>query len=172
LVYVEDEAGNDLILLGLVDRQGISKFKSDGETIYRTSLDSSVKGRGVQNASNVTALFEWTGEVCYIQDDNDIYCFDEYGNYICSPLDLCCVDEDLDGVYDRCDLLADVGIIDSNGFLVCPVVDTNGFPYDCITAACRSYDNEWIFNIADFVGYLWDIDSSGAYVIQVRFYPL
>jgi hypothetical protein len=52
------------------------------------------------------------------------------------------------------------------------LADPNGYPYDGIIAECRTYENEWVFNIADFVGYLWDIDSTGAYVIQVRFYPL
>ena len=28
-----------------------------------------------------------------------------------------------------------------------------------------------LFNIADFVEYLWDIDNSGVKLLQVRFYP-
>jgi hypothetical protein len=172
LVYVEDEAGNDLILLGLVDRQGVSKFNSDGQVIFRTSTDTSKKGKGVQKASNITSLFEWTGEVCYVQDDPNLYCLNEFYEYICSSLDLCCVDDDGDGVYELCDLLTDVGLIDPNdpGNLMCPLADALGSPYLPVTAECRSYDNEWVFNIADFVGYLWDIDTTGAYVIQIRFY--
>ncbi len=179
LVYVEDEAGNDLILLGRLDRQGVSTFASVGETIYRTTTEIPTKGKagkGVQKASNLTALFQWSGEVCYIQPDSYIYCEDEYGQWICSQLDLCCVDENIDGIFERCDLLTDVGVIDPNdpnsGNLVCPLTDPNGYPYDGIIAACRTYENEWVFNIADFVGYLWELDSTGAYVIKVRFYPL
>ncbi len=177
LVYVKDEAGRDLILLGLVDRQGVSTFTSDANTIYRTTIEapsSGKGGKGVQKASNMTALFEWTGEVCYVQEDSNLYCENEFGEFICSLLDLCCVDSDLDGVYELCDLLTDVGVIDpcDPGNIICPLVDSNDNPYLPVTAECRSYENEWIFNIADFVGYLWDIDSSGAYVIQVRFYPL
>jgi hypothetical protein len=130
----------------------------------------------VQKATNITALFEWSGEACYIQDDSNMYCEDANGQNICSELDLCCVDEDTDGIYERCDLLTDVGIIDPcdpcGVNLICPLADANSYPYDPITAECRTYDNEWIFNIADFVGYLWDIDTTGAYVIKVRFYPL
>jgi hypothetical protein len=38
---------------------------------------------------------------------------------------------------------------------------------------CRHYQFEWVFNIADFVGYLWECDNTtGAYHVQVRFYPL
>jgi hypothetical protein len=169
LFYVEDEAGNDLILLGLVDRQGTATFSSDGMTLYRTSTDST--GKGVQRATNVTPLFEWTGEVCYVQADYDIYC-----QGACTPLDLCCVDKDANGAYDLCNLLTDVGVDpDLDGNLQCPVdyTDADGtFLYIAVTAQCKSYDNEWVFNIADFVGYLWNIDTTGTYVIQVRFYPL
>ncbi|MHC4619064.1 MAG: hypothetical protein ACYTEQ_15070 [Planctomycetota bacterium] len=176
LVYVEDEAGNDLILLGLVDRQGIATFASDGVTITRTDIDtpaSGKPGKGAQKATNVTALFQWTGEVCYVQPDSYIYCEDEYGNYICSPLDLCCVDQEGDSVYEHCELLTDVGVLAPDGTtLLCPLSDPDGYPYLPITADCRSYENEWVFNIADFVGYLWDIDSTGPYVIKVQFYPL
>ena len=56
LAYVEDESGTDLVLLGLVDRNGTATFSSDGETIYRTSTDSSRRGRGAQKFTNLTAL--------------------------------------------------------------------------------------------------------------------
>ena len=155
--------------LGLVDRNGIATFSSDGETIYRT--DPSKKGKGAQKFTNLTALFEWTGEVCYVQEDVSDFCFDDLGSYICSGLDLCCEDFDPpDGIYDSCGLLTDVGIVADDGMggfvLECPVET------DPVTAQCRNYDNEWVFNIADFVGYLWNLDSTGAYHIQVRFYPV
>ena len=156
LAYVRDEAGNDLLLLGLVDRQGISRFASNGQTIYRTSLVATTTGKGVQKATNVTALFEWTGEVCYVQSDVNDYCWDEFSQFICSSYNLCCVDANSDGVYEYCE----------------PNLTGCLQGYLPVTAYCRSYENEWIFNIGDFVGYLWDIDSTGAYVIQVRFYPL
>jgi hypothetical protein len=167
LFYVEDESGNDMILLGLVDRHGTATFSSTGMTLIRTSTDSA-KGKGVQKATNITALFEWTGEVCYVQDDYDLYC-----QGACTPLDLCCVDEDLDGVYEHCDLLTDVGELVGD-VLQCPVFysEPDGIPYISVVAQCKTYDNEWVFNIADFVGYLWNLDTTGTYVIQVRFYPL
>lgn len=167
LSYVEDEAGNDLIMLGLVDRDGTATFSSDGMTLTRTSTDTSTKGKGVQKATNLTALFEWTGEVCYVQDDYDLYCQGD-----CTTLDLCCVDEDIDGIYERCDLLTDVGEIIDGTTLECPVLDIDGIEYITLAAQCKSYDNEWVFNIGDFVGYLWNLDTTGSYVIQVRFYPI
>lgn len=177
LVYVEDEAGNDLILLGLVDKDNVSKFTSDANTIYRTSVSTSTKGKGVQRATNLTALFEWTGEICYVQADSDLYCLDEDEDYVCELLGLCCIDDGNDGVFEDCNFLEGtdgVGIPDpcDPTSLICPLTDPCGVPYVSVTAECRSYENEWVFNIADFVGYLWDIDSSGAYVIQVRFYKL
>jgi len=167
LLYVEDEAGNNLILLGLVDRQGTVTFSSTSMTLNRTSTDPT-NGKGAQTATNLTPLFEWTGDICYVQTDYDIYC-----QGACTPLDLCCVDKDgVDITYERCDLLTDVGEFIDETTQQCPVLDTDGFPYIPVTAQCKSYNNEWVFNIADFVGYLWDIDTTGTYVIQVRFYPL
>jgi hypothetical protein len=172
LYYVEDEAGNDLILLGLVDRDGTATFSSDGMTLLRTSTDPSKKGKGVQKATNITALFEWTGEVCYVQSDSDIYCLDEFGVNTCTTLSLCCVDQDTDNIFERCDLLTDVGVLVDGTTLQCPEFDVYGDLYIPVDAQCKSYDNEWVFNIADFVGYLWNLDTTGSYVIQVRFYPL
>jgi len=171
LVYVEDEAGNDLILLGLVGKDGgITKFASDSNTIYRTSIAPSTKGKGVQKAIDLTPLFEWSGEVCYVQEDSNLYCDD----FDCTEYDLCCVDANDDGIYERCDPLDDVGIPDPCDpcAVVCPLKDINDVNYIPVTAQCVTYQDWWVFNIADFVGYLWDIDTTGAYVIQVRFYPL
>ena len=39
LSYVEDEAGNDPILLGLVDRSGTATFSSDGIILNRASTE-------------------------------------------------------------------------------------------------------------------------------------
>jgi hypothetical protein len=173
LFYVEDEAGNDLILLGLVDSQGIAKFSSDGMTVTRIDTSDGKRGKGVRKATDVTALFLWTGGVAYLQEDSSIYCIDETGEWVCTELGICAVDIDADGVYDRADLLTDVGILGPDGTtLVCPLTDADGVPYEQLVAQYRYYENEWIFNIADFVGYLWHLDSTGAYHIQVRFYPL
>lgn len=169
LSYVEDEAGNDLILLGFV--RGDQVFNSEGMELKRTN--DSKSGKGVRKATNITPLFHWTGEVCYI--DYEDYCQDGDG---CIPESFCCVDMDnsQDGVYEHCDLLDNVGTGDP---LSCPseyCVEVDGqtlcYPYVTVETWCKQYTDRWIFNIADFVGYLWDITSNGAYHIQVRFYPL
>ena len=120
----------------------------------------------------------WAGTTCYF----DPYSYDDFGNPVysycgeeltidqCDEYGLCCADVEPDGVYDACGLFADVAVDPGDGTLICP--DT--LPLD-VAAFCRTYDEtekQWIFNIADFVGLLWDIDNNGSYNIQVRFYPL
>ncbi len=158
LAYVEDEKGNDLIALGLVDRNGTATFSSGlaGLELHRNGSEtwstSSGKGKGVQKAENITGLFEWSGEVCYLSDDTGEYC----GDVDCPVFDLCC--KVADGVYSEC-------IVKTED--MCPALYPN-----LVTAMCRSYEDEWVFNIADYVGYLWNLDNSGAYVVQIRFYPI
>ena len=177
LFYVEDEAGNDLVLLGLVDSSGTATFGSDGTILYRTDPGGSTKGKGVRKATDLTGLFEYSGEICYVQSDPSAYCYDESGSYTCTTRDLCCVDDNSDGVYEACDLLANVAVLVDDGMggtlLACPS-DPTVDPYlpIAVSAACQSYENEFVFNIADFVGYLWNIDSTGAYLIRIRFYPI
>ena len=105
-----------------------------------------------------------------MQEDVSDFCYDEIGNYTCSGLALCCEHQDLDNIYDSCSLLTDVGVLVEDGLgsfvLECPLGT------DAVNAQCQSYDNEWVFNISDFVGYLWDLNSTGAYHVQVRFYPV
>ncbi len=52
------------------------------------------------------------------------------------------------------------------------MLDANGVPYTTVAATCRTYENEWVFNIADFVGLLTTLENNGAYNIKLRFYPL
>jgi hypothetical protein len=73
--------------------------------------------------------------------------------------------------------LTNVGLLVDDGMggttQVCPS-DPNVDPYLPIgvSATCQSYENEFVFNIADFVGYLWDIDTTGTYLARIRFYAI
>jgi hypothetical protein len=164
LYYVQDETGTDLFLLGLVDSSGV--FRMANGTLYRT--DPGKPGRGAKKFTNITGLFEWMGEVCYLQySDTDTawqeYCYVD-GVDQCTTSYLCCEDTSvpLDGIYDQCGDATWDGVS-----WTCP---SGG---DLTIAHCREYtEYQWVFNIADFVGYLWDVDSTGAYHLQVRFYPL
>ncbi|MBW1990486.1 MAG: hypothetical protein JRI97_13225 [Deltaproteobacteria bacterium] len=40
-----------------------------------------------------------------------------------------------------------------------------------MTLDCEHYESEWVFNIGDFVEYMWNYDNSGLKLLQVRFYP-
>jgi len=168
LQYAEDLTGNDMILLGLVTNNGtyvpncVDGLPGDKISLERTSGST---GKGVKKAVPITDIFEFTGEACYI---------DETG------LDkvFCCVDanDSQDDVYEHCDWLGSIG----DGTLTeCPehfdgyINDELNSEWDYITVntTCETFEDDWIFNIADFVGHMWDIDSTGAYNVKVRFYP-
>ena len=140
LVLVEDESGNNLIYLGLVTDNG-----------FETPLVTFTRNKGKSKSVDITGLFEWTGQVCYFEEP---LAYD-------SVLTKCCLDTDLDGIYDNC---LDQILVD--GVLTCP----DG--YDELTVFCTDYQDEWVFNIGDFVEYLWDMDNNGLKLLQVRFYPV
>lgn len=132
LVGVEDEFGNDLIYLGLVTDNG-----------FQTETQSFTRTKGKSTAIPITGLFEWTGEVCYFSDPGD-------GAIITQK---CCIDNDLDGIYDDC------------------TGDVSACPGTNVDTYCKTYSKDWIFNIGDFVNYLWEANNSGLKLLQVRFYP-
>lgn len=138
LIYAEDETGNDLVYLGLITDNG---FETASETFTRR--------KGKSRAIDITGLFEWSGDVCYLTTS------------LCDPIDectqntLCCTDADGDGIYESCEPQVDG---------VCLA----GTPTD---AFCKTFTAEWVFSIADFVRYLWDSENNGLKLLQVRFYP-
>lgn len=136
LIAVEDESGNDLIYLGLVTSNGF-------QTPYVTLTRSAGKSKAV----NITGLFEWTGDVCYF---TDAYCDPVLGCQ--STMELCCTDADLNGIYESC--------VPKDADVACPEGTMS------VPAFCNSYTDEWVFNIGDFVTYLWDIDNNGLKLLQ------
>ena len=162
LYYVEDELGNDLVLLGLVNKDGVSTVSADGTIeVHRSS--SSKKGNGVLKATDLTSLFQWSGDVCYLQSDTSAYCLVDTVN-VCSDRSLCCTDTDSNSVYESCTAAPLEG--------GCAETDEFGNTLYTVTASCREFQNEWIFNIGDYVGALWPVYSNGAYNINVRIYPM
>lgn len=106
--------------------------------------------KGKSRAVPITDLFMWSGKICYILDD-PTYCDP------CTSTLFCAKDTDLDGVYD--DYI-------EKGIDPCPL------GYDPVTLFCKSYDiPTWVFNIADFVTYLWTTNNHGLKLLQIRFYP-
>ena len=166
LKYVEDEnlANNDLILLGLVSSTGVYVPTCDQDNPQQIMLQrTGSNGKGVKKAVPITPIFEWSGTICNI---------DPLGTDV-----FCCVDvPTADGIYEHCDSLADLQQADPL-LTECPDTvdisdpDYGGLLYSTVYASCATYTDKWVFNIADFVGYLWSVDSNGAYNINVRFYP-
>jgi len=195
LTLVEDEFGNDLLALGLVTETGV--FTPLGQPLTRYSTTS--KGKGAQKATNISQLFEYSGDVCYINDQG-FFCPDFAGSnpegcflrrdatgveqpVCCVPVNVvdgslvaagsclepapdgfaACVDSTLTSVDPNtytCPLTIEFDGVDPEE-LACPVVP-----------ACKSYTNDLIFNIADFVNVLFGVENDGSYLVQIRFYAL
>ena len=119
-------------------------FAKDNETFTRK------KGKSV--AVPITDLFLWSGTVCYLVEP-------EEGGYVSTLV--CGIDDDGDGFIDRY-VLPDFVADPVDGCL-------DGVP---TTVYCREYSDEWVFNIADFVDYLWDVNNNGLKLLQIRFYPV
>ncbi|MCG9726703.1 hypothetical protein [Vibrio brasiliensis] len=165
-----DNTTDDVWLIGVIDNEGAlipGTCDDGGCTLER--WESTEKGKGAKTATNLTGLFSFSGEVCYWEDDES--CLDGNTN-VCSDKDFCCtVVDEYDGlgdieyngtVYD-CEV-ADDTTLDEFGMCLADgdVVDT---------LHCRTYEEEWIFNIEDFVNVLFDINND-AYNVQIRLYPL
>jgi hypothetical protein len=142
LVAVEDDSGNDLIYLGLVTDSGF----------VTSTSDPLVRTKGKSTAVPITGLFEWSGSVIYFDS--------AYFPESCMTSVLCCADtsDPLDGIYDVC--------VDPDSITgLCP----DG--YETLEVCVVEYVNEWVFNIGDFVTYLWNLENNGLKLLQVRFYP-
>jgi hypothetical protein len=151
LVAAEDENGYDLVYLGLLT-----------ETGFETSSETFTRNKGKSTAIPITGLFNWTGEVCYIEMPE---------GYTGTVTTHCCHDyEPADGIYDYC-------CFDENGDLIYQQDECSGDLDEFVEGVCTTidtycnvYGGEWIFNIADFVNYLWNVDNNGLKLLQVRFY--
>ncbi len=144
ILIVEDEAGNDLVYLGLVTKDG-----------FATPFQSFTRQKGKSTAIEITGLFWFTGSVCYF---TQLECPVEAE---CEPVVLCCVDDEPieapDGLYESCSTKGDDPCLEGE-------IE--------VLSYCQAFDNEWVFNIGDLVFYLWGIDNDGVKRINVRFYPV
>lgn len=120
-----------------------------GNGTFTTPTQTFTRKKGKSKAVEVSGLFKWTGSVCYL-DPAD--CPDTI-NCTLTETTLCCVPDDIDG-YESC----------GYGGETCEDVLVTGY--------CSDYTNEWIFNIAEYVDYLWEADNDGLKLLQVRFYPV
>jgi len=131
-----------LLYLGYVTSNGF--VKSDGTVVTRT--------KGKHPAIPISDLFEWQGYVCYTVDPTTIGLTDPPYTL----MDMCLKDTNWDGILE---------IVGQPVDGIC--ADGDLYP----NLYCHYYDSTWVFNIADFVDYLWDIDNNGSKLVQIRFYP-
>lgn len=170
----------DLLLLGVVYEDGTFAPGTDG-TLERIDSTDGRGGKGVKNATNITSLFEFTGSVCYIYD-NDPACGDT--DFPCTATAYCCATDWNTGAYTAgpngvsCELKSDGLFTVWDDLLEDWVQDCNAQDVtDSIDWVdqelyCRDYIDSWIFNIADFVNVLFNVNNNGTYNVQLRFYPL
>jgi len=150
LSFVEDDSGNLLYYLGSFKKDCVVTPDAP-ECVYTRT-----KGRSV--ATNITPLFEFTGDVCYFNPTG--YC-DPLVD--CPGTQLCCdqvnIGTELEPllVYKNCTI--------KDPLLACTNIE--------VTAYCKDYstDPQWVFNVGDLVGYLWSMDNNGLKLLQIRFYP-
>jgi len=166
-VDLDGDGAPDLLLLGFISPDG-GVFNPDGIEIDLKRSEGT-KGNKAKMSTNFSPLFKWQGDVCYVQGDpteEAIFCT-EGGVDVCSSSALCCTDFELDGIYDGC-----VTAEDTNGNLIIDALDCAA-DYDFVTGACKYIENEWVFNIADFVNVLFNIEENkDVYNVQIRFYHL
>jgi hypothetical protein len=166
----------DLLLLGVVNDDGSFVPVGNGDGSFeRVDSNDGRGGKGVKNATDVTAMFEFSGDVCYVYAD-DPACT---GDTLCGAESYCCPVDETDSTYNGACLPKgeDSGTTFWNTDTQqydCSVQDGNpvGTVWIDETFYCRSYEDAWIFNIADFVDVLFDVRNNDTYNIKLRFYPL
>jgi len=199
LDYVED-SNQDLLFLGYVNN-GV--FNPDGvllNTVTKTKGNKLPKATDITPLfmweGDVCTFENWydveaTDQCCidvltYLDGDPDntdpANILDEPdGIYedCMDPADLCCIDDEPagdppgDGTYDDCVLPGTDPICPADYVFEAAACDVD---YEHVDVFCIDYtDPVWVFNIAEFVGMLFDIDPVGPYkaaLIKIRFYPL
>ena len=159
-VNLDSDADLELLLLGFISPDGI--FNPGGGPI-----ELKRSGGTRKTATDISALFKWEGNICYVQGvETEEATFCEDGEGTCVATNLCCKDttDPADGIYDVCKLQT----VDEDGNPVACAEDE-----DLISGACKYIQNDWVFNIADFVNVLWNVpQNEDVYNVQIRFYPL
>lgn len=169
---LEDCTNNDVydvLLLGVVNETGVFiPLGGEGaEDFQRVDILDNRGGKGSKTATEVTSMFEFTGSVCYIYEE-DPAC----DGGVCEANELCCP-VDLNGNYTGSCVDKDNSMFtDGDLNQTCSFADDGITFWLDETFYCREYTGEWIFNIADFVDVLFDIRNNGSYNVNLRFYPL
>jgi hypothetical protein len=169
--FFEDGDGNKLYYAGTVGPSSVSSTTNGTTTITRT--------KGQSRAVNITSLFTFTGDICYIEPTDCPGYVDEANPGDCFTTFLCCADLDSDGAYDVCELREDSEFDDNevvDEFDPCIDRDLdNDMIVDDLEekiGTCKTYTDEPIFNLADFMQFFMNVDNNGLKLLQLRFYPI
>ncbi len=109
--------------------------------VFTRTSETFVRSKGKSTAIPITDLFMWSGMICW-----DAACDS------CTATAFC-----------RNDV---TGVLTPREGDTCPLGSTE------VTLFCRTYETPiWVFNIGEFVTYLWGVDNNGLKLLQVRFYP-
>ena len=168
-IWLASEYG-DLLFCQDSTLSGLGILTSNG-TFNTDGVDNTLtREKGKSKALDITSLFLYTGVAfdSSLDMDND-------GNLTLADY-LLIDDIDFDGVGgDDHDIVDGSGTPWADGAVRDGVVDALDFEYwrdNILTnTQYQSFDNEWVFNIADLVVYGWDYENNGSKLVQVRFYP-
>jgi hypothetical protein len=148
------ECDGSLLTLGLVTTEGVYKTTQTGFYRFDATSESKGKGKGKGNAkaTDITGLFKWTGYVCQ------------------GILDTSGPEGVPDGVIDEYD--------------VPDTYDTDGSPGisqdelktwladQAASGLCTSYEDAYIWEIADLVIQSQEVVNDGAKLLKIRWYPV
>jgi hypothetical protein len=169
--FFEDGDGNKLYYAGTVGPNTVSSTTNGTTTITRT--------KGQSTAVNITSLFTFTGDICYLTPEDCPGYVDEANPGDCFTTFLCCADLDGDGAYDVCELredseLDDNEVVDSDDPCIDRDLDNDTIVDDLVEkiGTCKTYTEEPIFNIADFMQFFMNVDNNGLKLLQLRFYAI
>jgi hypothetical protein len=154
--FFEDSNGNVLFFAGTL-----------GQNFVGTSDGTFTRTNGRSKAVNATTLFNFSGNICFF---DLLDCPGELG-VDCLVTPLCCeMIDNGDGTfhYDNC-VLNDT---DTNGDGIVNEFYCSDDGLAPLSAYCKEYVDEPIFNIADFVQFFYDLKNGGLKLLQVRFYPI
>ena len=115
---------------------------------FQSTGQSFTRTKGKSKAIEISNLFKYSGSICYFSIP--------------------------EGTYDTQYVCCDVTDSETGECTAYVYIEPGDICADPIPVYCKDYTEEpapWVFNIAEFVEYLWTTDNKGAQLLQVRFYP-